>query len=79
MVVPVAMWTPSIGELAIVLVIVLVLFGAGKLPSVFRSLGEGIRSFREGQEGSGKDSPEPPRALQGEKIQDAEEITNRVQ
>ena len=77
MIVPIAMWTPSVGELAIVLVIVLVFFGAGKLPSVFRSMGEGLRSFREGQAGTDETSS-PPRALNGDAIQDAEEVKNRV-
>lgn len=36
-------------EMAIVLAIVLILFGAGKLPQVFRSMGEGMKAFREGQ------------------------------
>ncbi len=35
-------------ELAIVLVIVLVVFGAGKLPSIGTSLGEAIRNFKKG-------------------------------
>lgn len=35
-------------ELVIILVIILVIFGAGKLPSVGKSLGEGIRSFKDG-------------------------------
>ncbi|MCO6452965.1 MAG: twin-arginine translocase TatA/TatE family subunit [Caldilineales bacterium] len=40
---------PNIGlpEVLIVLLIVLLIFGAGKLPEVFRSLGSGIREFRE--------------------------------
>lgn len=33
-------------ELLIVLAIILVIFGAGKLPDVFGSLGKGIREFR---------------------------------
>lgn len=33
-------------ELIIILVIILVIFGAGKLPQVMKSLGEGMRSFR---------------------------------
>jgi sec-independent protein translocase protein TatA len=36
----------GIGELLIILVIVLVIFGAGKLPDIGRGLGEGIRNFR---------------------------------
>ncbi len=34
------------GELALILVIVLVLFGAGKLPEIGEGLGRGIRNFR---------------------------------
>jgi sec-independent protein translocase protein TatA len=36
----------GIGELAIILVIVLVIFGAGKLPEIGEGLGRGIRGFR---------------------------------
>jgi sec-independent protein translocase protein TatA len=36
----------GIGELALVLVIVLIIFGAGKLPDIGEGLGRGIRSFR---------------------------------
>ena len=35
-------------ELILILVIVLVLFGAGKLPRVMGDLGKGLRSFKEG-------------------------------
>jgi len=43
---------PSIGgpELIFVLVIVLIVFGAGKLPSVFGQLGKGVRTFRDESE-----------------------------
>ena len=37
-----------IGELLLILLIVFVLFGAGKLPKVMSELGKGIRSFRKG-------------------------------
>ncbi|MBI4299329.1 MAG: twin-arginine translocase TatA/TatE family subunit [Chloroflexi bacterium] len=40
-------------ELIIVLVIVLVIFGIGKLPEVGSALGNGIRQFRKGV-GSGR-------------------------
>lgn len=42
-------------ELIIILVIVLLIFGAGKLPDVFRSLGSGIKEFREASSGDSKD------------------------
>ncbi|OIP28501.1 MAG: hypothetical protein AUK39_00360 [Dehalococcoidia bacterium CG2_30_46_19] len=38
-------------EIGLILVIVLIIFGAGKLPQVFRSVGEGIREFRKAKEG----------------------------
>ena len=33
-------------ELLIVLVIVMIIFGAGKLPQVARSLGQGVKEFK---------------------------------
>jgi sec-independent protein translocase protein TatA len=44
-------------ELVIILVIVLVLFGAGKLSGVGGALGTSIREFRDGLEGKPKDEP----------------------
>lgn len=37
-------------ELIIILVIVMLVFGIGKLPELGKSLGEGLRSFRKTQE-----------------------------
>lgn len=42
-------------ELIIILIIVLLIFGAGRLPEVFRSLGSGIKEFREASSGDGKE------------------------
>lgn len=41
---------PNIGvpELLVVLLILVLLFGAAKLPQIGRGLGEGIRNFRRG-------------------------------
>jgi sec-independent protein translocase protein TatA len=39
-------------ELIIILVIVIIVFGVGRLPEVGGALGKGIRAFRRGQEGS---------------------------
>ena len=51
---------PSIGplELVIVLVIVLVIFGPKKLPGLGRSLGTGMREFKDSITGSSKDDDE---------------------
>ena len=44
-------------ELIIILVIVLVIFGAGRLPQVFGSLGKGLREFRKAQKGEDEEKP----------------------
>lgn len=38
-------------ELLVILAICLIVFGAGKLPSVGRALGQSIREFKEAQQG----------------------------
>lgn len=50
------MWAPGMGELIIILFIVLVIFGAGKLPQVGRSLGSAISEFKASV--AGKDEEE---------------------
>ncbi len=42
---------PGFQELLIILLIVLVIFGASKLPQLGRGLGEGIRNFKRGIKG----------------------------
>lgn len=44
----------SIWHLIIVLVVVLVVFGAGRLPQVMGDFGKGIRSFKSGLNGDDK-------------------------
>jgi sec-independent protein translocase protein TatA len=38
-------------EIGLILVIILILFGVGKLPQVGDALGKGMRAFRRGQSG----------------------------
>ncbi len=40
------------GELVFILVIVLIVFGAGRLPDVFAQLGKGVRTFRDESSGA---------------------------
>ena len=40
--------TPSIWQLLIVLVIVLLLFGSGKIPQLMGDMAKGIKSFKRG-------------------------------
>lgn len=47
-------------ELLLILVIVLVLFGAGKLPKVMSDVGKGLKSFRDAMKDEEKTAePEP--------------------
>ncbi len=45
-------------ELVLILVIVFIIFGAGKLPQIFGSMGKAIRSFREGSSGADEEAEE---------------------
>jgi len=53
----------SFWHLLVVLVVVLIVFGAGRLPSVMGDLGKGIRNFKAGLNGetppSDKDDTKP--------------------
>lgn len=42
------MGMPGMQELLIILVLVLIIFGAGKLPQVGGQLGKGLRNFKDG-------------------------------
>ncbi len=46
-------------ELIIILVIILIIFGVGRLGEIGGALGKGIREFRRGQSGELADAPEP--------------------
>lgn len=54
------------GELIIILIIVILVFGAGKIPKIASDLGKGIREFRKAARGESEE-PEKP----GEKTIDA--------
>jgi sec-independent protein translocase protein TatA len=74
---------PSLGgsELLIILVIILLLFGAKRVPQLGRSLGSGIREFRqginkasrdEGPEDEEKEDRQPPAAVGQATVADSE-------
>ena len=50
-------------EIGLIVLIILIFFGVGKLPQVGNTLGKGIRAFRRGQSGASEDEeakePEP--------------------
>ncbi len=45
-------------ELVLILVIVFIIFGAGKLPQIFGSVGKAMRNFRESQNGTDEEVEE---------------------
>ncbi len=58
-----AVGMPGMWELLLILAIVLIFFGVGKLPNVLKSMGQGVREFRKASTGEGDedevDEPKP--------------------
>jgi sec-independent protein translocase protein TatA len=52
----------GVPELLLILLIVIVIFGAGKLPQLGRGVGEGIRNFRNALKGNSAAKDEPPKS-----------------
>jgi sec-independent protein translocase protein TatA len=54
---------PNIGmsELIVILVIVLLLFGAKRLPDVAKGIGRSLKAFKEGMDEGTKDKDEKPK------------------
>jgi len=49
-------------EIALIVIIILIVFGVGRLPQVGGAVGKGIRNFRKGQRGEDiEEEKEPPR------------------
>lgn len=48
-------------ELLLVLIIVLIVFGAGKLPEIGSSLGKGIKNFRKASRDTEEENSSPPK------------------
>ena len=51
-------------EIGLILVIIIIIFGVGKLPQVGEAIGKGLRAFRKGQSsedeaGKGEDKAKP--------------------
>ena len=55
-------------EIALILVIILIVFGVGKLPQIGGAIGKGIRAFRKGQRDEDEEEEEPkPKKTTGKK------------
>lgn len=62
-------------EWLIVLLLVLIFFGAGRLPQVFRQFGQATKAFREGQKADDEVDVTPAKIDQ--KVTDAEEVRSK--
>ena len=49
-------------EIALILLVVIIIFGVGKLPEVGRQLGRGIRDFKKYSQGDDDEGPNTPAA-----------------
>lgn len=65
---------PSGGEWLIVLVIVVIFFGVGKLPAVLGQMGKGVKAFKDGMNEDDK-----PKELEASvEVSEAEEVKTRT-
>ncbi len=46
-------------EIGLILVVILIVFGVGKLPQVSGAIGKGLRAFRKGQQGEDDEEEKP--------------------
>tara|TARA_Y100001970_G_C14151931_1_gene813230 strand:- start:461 stop:667 length:207 start_codon:yes stop_codon:yes gene_type:complete len=67
--------TPSIWQLLIVLVIVLLLFGRGKIPQLMGDMAKGVKAFKKGMssEGTLEDSQKDDNKANEKTIEDNKE------
>lgn len=49
-------------EIGLIIVIILIVFGVGKLPQVGGAIGKGMRAFRRGQQGEDDEEEEEPKS-----------------
>lgn len=69
----------SIGvwQVILILVIVLIIFGAGKLPKVMGDVAKGVKNFREGMKDDGSTPSEPPQIDQADTANTASTQSNK--
>ncbi len=52
----------GVPELLLIFLIVIIIFGAGKLPQLGKGLGEGIRNFKDSIKGTEPKKDNPPKS-----------------
>jgi sec-independent protein translocase protein TatA len=55
---PLAVFGLGPGEIILLLVVILIVFGAGRLPQIGTSLGKGLKNFKKGLKGEDEDKDE---------------------
>lgn len=61
-------------EIGLVLVIILIVFGVGKLPQVGAAFGKGIRAFKKGQSGDDEEEEAKPKKKKRKKKRVAKKV-----
>lgn len=64
---------PGVPELLVILLIVLLVFGAGKLPAIGDALGRSIKNFRRAASGSDEIEVSKKKEIAGKKVAELEE------
>lgn len=74
-------WMPGPWELGLILVIILIFFGVGKLPRVLSQMGKGVKAFKQGMaEGEDdavaeiEEAPAQPKRRARQAATEAEEV-----
>jgi len=72
---PILAWTPSLPELIVVLVVILIFFGPKRLPSLSRAIGKSISEFKRGKDeavrelNEGRDEAETAKKAESQKAE----------
>ncbi|MFC1927988.1 twin-arginine translocase TatA/TatE family subunit [Chloroflexota bacterium] len=64
-------------EIGLILIVILIIFGVGKLPQAGEAIGKGLRAFRKGQKG--EEDEEPPKVKRKAAKKTKTSITKRVE
>jgi len=69
----------SIWQIVLVLVIIVILFGAGKIPRVMGDIAKGIKSFKAGmREEEQEEINNEGETIEGEKVKSSKRKTNNI-
>jgi sec-independent protein translocase protein TatA len=64
-------------EIALIVIVILIVFGVGKLPQVGSAIGKGVRAFRKGQSGEDEEEEEEEEEQPKPKRKTASKVTKR--